>query len=60
MRLRKWKTVNFKQFNEGIIDSFRKDLVSHDLLSLCKKYASLNLAMSTKQKQNKYAGDIMT
>ena len=59
--LNSWGWEQYRRAGKTLVVSNkdRKDLVTHDLLSLCKKHAGLNLAMSTKQKQNKYAGDII-
>ena len=59
--LNSWGWEQYRRAGKTLVVSNkdRKDLVTHDLLSLCKQHAGLNLAMSTKQKQNKYAGDII-
>lgn len=59
--LNSWGWEQVRKVGKSLIvrEKDRKDLVSHDLLSLCRKYAGLAPVTSSKQKQNKYAGDII-
>ena len=59
--LNSWGWEQYRKVGKTLVVSSkeRKDLVSHDLMNLCRKCAGLAPAMSTKQGQNKYAGDII-
>ncbi len=59
--LNSWGWEQYRKVGKTLVVSSkeRKDLVSHDLMNLCRKCAGLAPAMSTKQGHNKYAGDII-